>query len=136
MMFDDLFDLVDVVCDAKFTDSCERRWGPAAHDIGTFTFTFGDPLTCGETHSSGLTTINDGWSAMINYATPMKPTKCVLSPPATILFWPDKTKTVVKCQNGDPWDPEKGIALAMLKKYFGNTGKYNDIIRDLIPNEK
>lgn len=129
MMFDDLFDLVDVVCDARFTDSSVRKWT-------TNTFTFGDPLTCGETHSSGLTIINDGWSAMINYDTPMKPTKCVLNPPATILFWPDKTKTVVKCQNGDPWDPEKGIALAMLKKYFGNTGKYNDIIRDLIPNEK
>ena len=67
---------------------------------------------------------------------PMKPVRCVLNDPATILFWPDGTKTVVKCQEGDVWDPEKGIALAMLKKYFGGSGKYNDIIRDLIPEEK
>lgn len=26
MMFDDLFDLVDVVCDARFTDSSVRKW--------------------------------------------------------------------------------------------------------------
>lgn len=67
---------------------------------------------------------------------PMKPVRCVLNDPATILFWPDGTKTVVKCQEDDVWDPEKGIALAMLKKYFGGSGKYNDIIRDLIPEEK
>ena len=62
-----------------------------------------------------------------------QPTRVVFNGPATIAFWPDGTKTVVKCQDGEPFDPEKGVALAMLKKYFGGA-KYNDILRNLIKN--
>lgn len=47
----------------------------------------------------------------------------------TIILWSDKTKTVVACQNGEEFDPEKGFALAFMKKYFGNTGKYFNIVK-------
>lgn len=53
--------------------------------------------------------------------------KVIFNKPAVIIMWADKTKTIVKCQKGDNWDPEKGLAIAILKKIFGNTGAYNTI---------
>ena len=44
--------------------------------------------------------------------------------PATIVYWVDGTKTVVKCQEGDIYDPEKGLAMAITKKALGNQGNY------------
>ena len=61
----------------------------------------------------------------------MTPDRAVFNGPATILFWSDDTKTVVKCQDDEPFDPEKGVALAMLKKYFGGS-RYNDVLKKLI----
>lgn len=50
--------------------------------------------------------------------------KVIFNDPATIVFWSDNTKTVVKCQDGDRFDPEKGLAIAITKKAFGNQGNY------------
>jgi hypothetical protein len=57
----------------------------------------------------------------------------IFNPPATIVFWADGTKTVVKCQSdglGDvePFDPEKGLAMAFMKKMLGNKGNYYNIV--------
>ena len=49
--------------------------------------------------------------------------------PATIVFWADGTKTVVKCQNGDNYSEEVGLAMCIVKKAFGNMSKYNDIFK-------
>ena len=46
--------------------------------------------------------------------------------PATIVFWADGDKTVVKAQNGEPYDPEKGLAMAISKKALGNDRAYYD----------
>lgn len=40
----------------------------------------------------------------------------IFNEPATIVFWKDGTKTVVKCGKDDKFDPEKGIAIALAKK--------------------
>lgn len=48
----------------------------------------------------------------------------IFNDPATIVFWADGTKTVVKCQNDEPYDPEKGLAMAISKKALGNDRKY------------
>lgn len=45
--------------------------------------------------------------------------------PATIVFWMDGSKTVVKCGEGDAYDPEKGLAMAIAKRALGNY--YNEI---------
>jgi len=50
----------------------------------------------------------------------------IFNDPATIVFWSDGTKTVVKCQEDDEWDPEKGLAMAISKKALGNKGNFND----------
>ena len=61
--------------------------------------------------------------------------KVVFNYPATIVFWKDGTKTVVKCQYGEAYDKEKGIALCFMKKFFGNKGNFNDIFRKYIEEE-
>ena len=55
--------------------------------------------------------------------------RVIFNAPATIVFWKDDTKTVVKANNGEPYDPEKGLAMAMLKKALGNEGNYYKVIR-------
>ena len=54
--------------------------------------------------------------------------------PATIVFWEDGTKTVVKCQDGDDYSKEVGLAMCVVKKVFGNTSKYNDIFKKWCPS--
>lgn len=48
----------------------------------------------------------------------------IFNDPATIVFWNDGTKTVVRAQGGDKFDPEKGLAMAFAKKMFGNNHDY------------
>ena len=47
----------------------------------------------------------------------------IYSPPATVVFWKDNTKTVVKAE-GEEYDPEKGLAMAIAKKTLGNKHDY------------
>lgn len=55
--------------------------------------------------------------------------KCVIfNNPATIVKWSDGTKTVVKASN-EPFDKEKGLAMAIAKKALGNKGNYYNQIR-------
>lgn len=48
--------------------------------------------------------------------------------PATIVYWKDGTKTVVKCQD-EEFDKEKGLLAAIAKKVYGNKGNFNNIIK-------
>ena len=52
----------------------------------------------------------------------------IFNDPATIIFWKDGTKTVVKADN-EEFDPEKGLAMAISKKALGNKGNYFDIFK-------
>ena len=62
-------------------------------------------------------------------------TNVIFNGPATIVQWSDGVKTVVKTQNGEEFDPEKGIAMAIAKRMFGNTGSYFDEIKKWLPEE-
>lgn len=53
----------------------------------------------------------------------------IFNEPATIVFWEDGTKTVVKCQEDDVFMPETGIALCYMRKLFNNKGNYNEILK-------
>ena len=48
----------------------------------------------------------------------------IFAPPATIVYWSDGSKTVVKCSEKDVFDPEKGLAMAIAKRCGGNKGGY------------
>lgn len=55
--------------------------------------------------------------------------KVIFNDPATIVFWDDGTKTVVKCRD-ETFDKEKGLAMAISKKLYGNNkGNYYDIFK-------
>lgn len=53
----------------------------------------------------------------------------IFNPPATIILWEDGTKTVVKAQEDDEFDPEAGFTMAVTKKVFGNTGRYYETVK-------
>ena len=60
--------------------------------------------------------------------------KVIFSGPATIVFWEDGDKTVVKCMYGDPPNYEMGIAMCTLKKLFGEEGyrNYKKHVKELL----
>ena len=47
------------------------------------------------------------------------PKRIVFNPPATIVFWKDGTKTVVKCSEGETFNEYNGFCAALAKKIFG-----------------
>lgn len=64
-------------------------------------------------------------------AKPAKPTlpkikNVIFNKPATIVIWSDGTKTVVKTQDKERFNKEKGLAMAIAKKALGNQGNYYD----------
>lgn len=56
--------------------------------------------------------------------------RVIFNGPATIVFWNDNTKTIVKCMEGEEFDEEKGIAMAFMKKLYGK-GYMNKIRRHI-----
>ena len=59
----------------------------------------------------------------------------VFNDPATIVFWNDGTKTVVKAEN-EEFDPEKGLAMAISKKVLGNKGNYYETFKKWLPEKE
>lgn len=65
--------------------------------------------------------------------------KIHISGPCTVIIWSDKTKTMVRLQDGEPYDEEKAVYAAIAKKFIGtNKSKSNwlDIIRKKMPDEQ
>lgn len=60
----------------------------------------------------------------------------IFNDPATIVLWEDGTKTVVKCQEGDTYSKETGLALCIAKKALGNQGNFNEVFKKWIPEEE
>ena len=56
----------------------------------------------------------------------------IFAPPATIIYWSDGSKTVVKCSEKDVFDPEKGLAMAIAKRCGGNKGSYYKEIQNWV----
>lgn len=56
--------------------------------------------------------------------------KVIFNPPATIVLWKDGyPKTVVKCQPGDVYDREKGLAMCIAKRCTGNTSAFCNVFK-------
>lgn len=79
----------------------------------------------------------NGWNAAMMYQaehpTPRRlpmPLNVIFHNPATIVYWDDGDKTVVKCQPGDVFSEEAGLTAAMLKKYMGNDNTFNKVINE------
>lgn len=52
--------------------------------------------------------------------------------PATIVYWSDNTKTIVKCMEDEEFDPEKGLAMAICKRLYG--GDFHRVFKDSLKN--
>ena len=59
--------------------------------------------------------------------------KVIFNDPATIVFWADGTKTVVKCADFDIFDPEKGLAMAICKRVYGK--RFHSVFKEFLPEE-
>lgn len=55
--------------------------------------------------------------------------RVIYNPPATIVYWSDSSRTVVKANN-EKFDKEKGLAMAIIKKVCGNNGNFNEIFKE------
>ena len=62
--------------------------------------------------------------------------RVIFNKPATVVFWNDGTKTVVKTQKDEAYDPEKGLTMAVTKKLFGNTGRYYNEVKKWLPKDE
>lgn len=57
--------------------------------------------------------------------------KIIFSEPATIVLWGDGSKTVVKCNvKSEPYDKEKGLAMCIAERYFGNYTKFKKAMKE------
>lgn len=74
-----------------------------------------------------------------NKPTPSNPIEQVIfNGPATIVYWKDGCKTVVKCQEGVMNDHEKGLAMAVARHYFCDIlgmSRYDGIFKKYLPKE-
>lgn len=52
----------------------------------------------------------------------------IFSNPCTIVFWKDGTKTIIRCGENDLYDPEKGIAMAVMRKVYGPRHAYMKVL--------
>ena len=50
----------------------------------------------------------------------MVPNQIIFNPPATIVFWKDGSKTVVKCAEGEKFDPYTGFCYAFTEHFLGS----------------
>ena len=56
--------------------------------------------------------------------------RIIFNPPATVVFWADGTKTVVKCMEGQPFEKYAGFCAACMKKMFGSTSRAKAIMEE------
>lgn len=71
-----------------------------------------------------------GNEKMINYERLLTPKKVIFNGPATIVFWRDGTKTVVKLSKNDKANPYNGFCAALAKKIFENNSKIQKIVKN------
>lgn len=57
--------------------------------------------------------------------------KVIFNDPATIVFWNDGSKTVVKC-SGEEFDKEKGLLCCLVKYICGNDNSYHRLFKEWI----
>lgn len=58
------------------------------------------------------------------------PERVIFHDPATIVYWNDGTKTVVKCDPRDTYRKETGLAMCYMKKVLGSSRAFNDVLKE------
>ena len=55
--------------------------------------------------------------------------RVIFNDPATIVFWKDGTKTVVKCSENEKFNPYVGFCAAVTKKVYGNNSRIQKYVK-------
>lgn len=106
----------------------ESLGGTYNHNVGTITIEVKD-------HSDGYVP----YTVRLDEAVKIKPffyksiDRVIFNPPATIVYWHDGSKTVVKDQDYEkdkPFDCEKGLAMAIAKEFVGLSDFYKHMWED------
>ena len=100
-------------------------------------------------NSGGLSSaVSTGWSSegnLVIYSSKFvsmypEPNRVIFNDPATIVYWNDGTKTVVKCSDNEEFSEEFGLAMSFVKKMCPNRSKFLKYVekayRKPIPKEK
>lgn len=86
--------------------------------------------------------LNAEYKKYINYCNsyimpkPLAIEKVIFNDPVTVILWNDKTKTVVRRGEYETYDPEKGMAMAISKKFLGNKGNYYETFKKYLPDDE
>lgn len=71
----------------------------------------------------------------MNYMNYLNIQRVIFNNPVTVVIWKDGTKTIVRAKDGDKYDKEKGLALCVMKKVFGNKSKFNNILHEWVDKD-
>lgn len=103
----------------KETQSIRDAFHRAEEDLKTKDYVYKDILA--ENYINNL--LNSGYTTSINNSNKMPQIKDVkFNGPATIVFFDDNTKVVIKCNDTDIFDPEKAVMICVLRKALGMSG--------------
>ena len=105
------------------------------HTDIAFTHALSDLLRYSQNLSKGESTMKNA-NKKPNPSNPIK--QVIFNGPATIVYWKDGCKTVVKCQEGAVNDPEKGLAMAVARHYFCDIlgmSRYDGVFKKYLPKE-
>ena len=72
------------------------------------------------------------YSRMFKTSSPYEPKKIIHNKKATIVFWKDGTKTVVKRMKGTKDDIYTAFTAALAKKVYGNNSQIKKILKGVI----
>ena len=130
----------------KALEACEKPVNPLAEKVEHF------PSECdGDCENCEDFTPDIPWDAGLPFMmSPFAIDRVEFHNPATIVWWMDGTKTVVRCMDNatevvrdgrkvkkarpaDTYSKEVGLAMCIAKKAYGNTGYFNEIFKNFIP---
>lgn len=130
------FDIDDIVTVAY--DHCEKDWKVTAVRINQIDMRATYELVSDKTHAT-LHNVQEGDITLVKRPAQKKEKltmdnrykvkKILYNGPATIVYWADGEKTVVKCMDTDTFDPMAGFCAALAKRVYGSTGAVKQIIK-------
>ena len=141
-----LDDFGDIKCSGPFTSEMEEFCGRVGTVCGFIQDKFYKVSFDGESNNWGFSdemidhkyaqggvTVFDFTASIVKVEERKLPDikKVIFNDPATIVFWKDGTKTVVKAQD-DKYDKMVGLAMCISKKVLGNKGNYYNVFKKWI----
>ena len=61
--------------------------------------------------------------------------RIIFNDPATVVFWKDGTKTVVKCMKDEKFSPYHGFLCALGKKIYGSNSAIQRLVHSYMEEE-